>query len=592
MSRPPAMGDLADARRVNRRQAGPATSKRRADMASVNTPTRTEDARRQLLAGLPVAERRYTLAGIRTAVLEGGEGQPVVLLHGPGEHAPKWLRVIPELAKTHRIIAPDLPGHGASDPVDGTPGVQRALDWLHALIERTCATAPALVGQIVGGAVAARYAARHGDRIRCLVLADTLGLVPFAPAPEFGQALGAFVADPSEEAHDRLWERCAFDLDTLRAGLGERWHWLKAYNLTGARAPELRPTRHALMEAFGLPPIPPDELARTAVPTTLVWGRHDLATPLAVAHAASRERGWPLHVIDGAADDPAIEQPEAFVRVLRDVLARAAERPWDGIAAGYAAHVTPTHGSLAAEGLDRAGLRPGMRMLDVAAGSGSLALAAARGGARVLATDASPAMLALLHERARREGLEVETRVMDGQALELPDAGFDLVGSQFGVMLFPDMPRGLREMARVAKPGGRVLVHAFGDPQRIEFLGFFRQAVRAVRPQFDGPPTDPPPYEFQLADPQRLKTELAAAGLNDVQVVTTTETLAFDSGRALWDWLVSSNPIVERMLARLAVTADERVVITEALDKLVRERAGGAATARLASPVHIGIGTR
>jgi ubiquinone/menaquinone biosynthesis C-methylase UbiE len=66
-------------------------------------------------------------------------------------------------------------------------------------------------------------------------------------------------------------------------------------------------------------------------------------------------------------------------------------------------------------------------------------------------------MLELLKERARKEGLKVETRVMDGQALGLDDNSFDMAGSQFGVMLFPDMPKGIREMARVVRPGGRCL---------------------------------------------------------------------------------------------------------------------------------------
>ena len=54
------------------------------------------------------------LAGISTAVLEGGEGPPVVLLHGPSANATHWMRVLPGLARGHRVIAPDLPGHGAS----------------------------------------------------------------------------------------------------------------------------------------------------------------------------------------------------------------------------------------------------------------------------------------------------------------------------------------------------------------------------------------------------------------------------------------------------------------------------------------------
>ena len=91
-------------------------------------------------------------------------------------------------------------------------------------------------------------------------------------------------------------------------------------------------------------------------------------------------------------------------------------------------------------------------------------------------------MLELLTARARSEGLDIQTRVMDGHALQLDDASFDVAGSQFGVMLFPDMPRGVREMARVVVPGGRVLVTAYGDPHKIDFLAFFVRAVQGRAP--------------------------------------------------------------------------------------------------------------
>ena len=172
---------------------------------------------------------------------------------------------------------------------------------------------------------------------------------------------------------------------------------------------------------------------------------------------------------------------------------------WDAIAPGYDRTNTPTQMWLAAEGLRRAGLRKGMRFLDVAAGSGALGIPAARLGAHVTAVDQSPAMLALLQARADTEGLDIETRVMDGTALVFPDDSFDAVGSQFGVMLFPDMPKGISEMVRVARPGGRVLLHAYGDPHRIDFLEFLVNAVQSVRPWFDGPPMDPPPFEFPQA---------------------------------------------------------------------------------------------
>jgi pimeloyl-ACP methyl ester carboxylesterase len=73
-----------------------------------------ENPRERLLAELPVIERRLSLNGVTTAVLEGGEGSPVVLLHGPGGYGAHWLSIIANLATTHRVIAPDLPGHGES----------------------------------------------------------------------------------------------------------------------------------------------------------------------------------------------------------------------------------------------------------------------------------------------------------------------------------------------------------------------------------------------------------------------------------------------------------------------------------------------
>jgi SAM-dependent methyltransferase len=201
-------------------------------------------------------------------------------------------------------------------------------------------------------------------------------------------------------------------------------------------------------------------------------------------------------------------------------------------------------------------------------------------------------MLDLLRARARQEGLDIETRVMDGHALQLADNAFDIAGSQFGVMLFPDMPKGLHEMVRVVKPGGRVLLNVYGDPHKIEFFGFFITAVQSVRPEFNGPPMDPPPLPFQLQDPERLRKELSAAGLKDVKVETITETTEFRSGKELWDWLVSSNPIVEMVLGSLKLTGGERDVIQQALDRLVRERAGSGDTATLTNPINIGIGTK
>lgn len=269
----------------------------------------------------------------------------------------------------------------------------------------------------------------------------------------------------------------------------------------------------------------------------------------------------------------------------------APPQAWDAIAEGYDRHVAPQEADLAAEALDLAGLRAGERFLDVAAGTGGLALPAARRGAEVLAADWSAAMIARFAARAEAEGLRsARGRVMDCHALDLPDDGFDVVGSQFGVMLVPDQPRALREMVRVARPGGRVFLTAYGPPAELEFLGRFLDALRAVEPGFPGLPDDPPPLEFQVADPEVLRRRLEAAGLADVRVVRTAERPAFASGREMWDWVLFGNPIPGMAVAGLSEAGREEMV--RILDRFVRERAGAGRRAVIENAVHIGIGTK
>jgi pimeloyl-ACP methyl ester carboxylesterase len=278
----------------------------------------TDDARRRLLAGVPVSDRRLELADIPTAVLEGGDGPPMVLLHGSGEFAALWLRVVGDLvAGGQRVVAPDLPGHGASGIPAGPLDAGRALAWLGELLERTCPAPPTLVGRGLGGALAARFAVEHGDRLERLVLVGSLGLAPFDPAPSFGLAMQRFAEEPTAGTRDGLFRQCFADLDGLAGQLGERWTALAAYALDRARSPAMGAALGGLLPELGLPAIPPVELDRIPVPTTLIWGRQDLQVRLAVAEAASARHGWPLRVIDHAGDDPPLEQPKAFLAALR-----------------------------------------------------------------------------------------------------------------------------------------------------------------------------------------------------------------------------------------------------------------------------------
>jgi pimeloyl-ACP methyl ester carboxylesterase len=274
------------------------------------------DARRKLLARIPVSERRLELADVSTALLEGGEGPDMVLLHGPAAYGASWHPALRALVTTHHVIAPDLPGHGASAMVEGHLDGARVTAWLGELIEQTCATPPVLVGQLVGGAIAAHFAADDGERLERLVLVTPLGLAPFQPSPAFGAALMAFLSNPGEETHDELWAHCVLDLGALRGEPGARWELLKAYTLDVLRTTRVAEAMNELMEEFAARPIPEATLARIAVPTTLIWGRQDSIVPLSVAEAASARYGWPLQVVENAGNEPALEAPDAFLHAL------------------------------------------------------------------------------------------------------------------------------------------------------------------------------------------------------------------------------------------------------------------------------------
>lgn len=279
-----------------------------------------DGARDRLLAGSPLTERRLELAGVPTAVLAGGDGPPMVLLHSAGEFAALWLRVAPELIRTHRVVAPDLPGHGATGLPDGPLGVDRTLAWLRALIGETCPSPPVLVGRGLGGAVAARFALDHRDCVDRLVLVDSFGLAPFAPAPSFGLAMQEFLTQPTAQTRDALFAQCFVDLDRLREQVGARWEPIAAYALERTCSPIFQAASGELMQHFGLPAIPEAELARIEVPTGMIWGTGDRCVVPAVAEATRSRFGWPLHTIEGAGDDPPMEQPEAFLAALFDIL--------------------------------------------------------------------------------------------------------------------------------------------------------------------------------------------------------------------------------------------------------------------------------
>lgn len=195
---------------------------------------------------------------------------------------------------------------------------------------------------------------------------------------------------------------------------------------------------------------------------------------------------------------------------------------WDTAAQHYEETAHPFTACFAEIALTRVALGPKSRVLDVAAGTGALALAAARTGAQVLATDFSPGMVA----RIAAAGLpNVDAQVMDGQALALPDASFDAVFSIFGVIMFPDWRKGLAEMVRVTRPGGHGVVATWQDRGAATFL-LLGQIRRKLFPEREGMAM--PEAVKALSDPADFARELITAGYRDPQIEHVTRDYDLD----------------------------------------------------------------
>jgi len=278
--------------------------------------------RKAIIESLPVTERQLEIAGLQTAMLEGGSGPPVVLLHGPGESSLWWMQVLPELVESFRVIVPDLPGNGeTSTEMDEDESIEtQVINWLDHLISQTCSSSPVLIGHALGGAIAARFAIQHPDRFRELVLVDSLGLGKFRPSLGFAFNLIRFSLSPTRKNYERFLPQCMHNTDTLKQNVGEHWESMIRYYLTCSQDKKRMNALQSIMKKVGIPVIPPAQLGNIKQPVSLIWGRHDRAIKLKVAEEASNRYGWPLFVIENAGDDPKMEQPEAFLETLFKLL--------------------------------------------------------------------------------------------------------------------------------------------------------------------------------------------------------------------------------------------------------------------------------
>ena len=261
---------------------------------------------------------------------------------------------------------------------------------------------------------------------------------------------------------------------------------------------------------------------------------------------------------------------------------------WDATSAQYDASMPHFLRPYALECIRIAEVAPSHELLDVAAGTGVLALAAAPRVARVVAVDFAPKMIEILASHAASAGHDnVAAHVMDGQRLELPDGSFDRVLSNFGVIFFPDRVKGFAEIHRVLRPGGRVVVSAWSSLQRFEALGVLMSALQQAVPDLPRPPK--PPTLLSLADPGKLAEELRAGGFEDVRVESITGYFEAPNAETFWARMETTAPPIVAMLKRIG---PENVARTRdhVLDTL-RSRFGDGPV-KLAGEAHYGIGVR
>ena len=273
---------------------------------------------------MTVEEQNVEIDGLPIRYLAAGEGPPLVLLHGAGDNSLDWRWVMPSLAATHRVYAPDLPGSPDSarpaadySPVYFERFVVGFLDTLG--IERA-----AMVGNSLGGLIALRVVLSEPTRVTALVLVDSAGLGrAINPAftsvnvPGLGEAAVPFWIT-SVGAYQRAWGRTALLFarppgSVPREWLAEQCRLAQSSGYLEAHLTVLR----ALVSPLGQREVLVERLPSLNLPTLVVWGARDRVFPKSHAReAVGRLREGSLAVIPGRGHMPHVECPERFMAAL------------------------------------------------------------------------------------------------------------------------------------------------------------------------------------------------------------------------------------------------------------------------------------
>jgi len=248
--------------------------------------------------------------------LEAGEGPPVVLLHGVGLDAAaiSWKHAIPELAESHRVIAPDLPGHGESDKPRRRYTTEYYIDVLAELVAELDLDTPRLAGISMGGGIALGYALEN--EVERLALVDSYGLGSDAPwRPAAAMALRIPVVDRL------VWAGMGVNEGTVRDTL--RGYMTQASEEFVTEIHEvlqdddcgrtLRSWQRSEFRTCGFRTCYLDDLGELSTPTLLIHGADDTLLPASWSRrAAERLPASELHVFEDCGHWPPRERPATF----------------------------------------------------------------------------------------------------------------------------------------------------------------------------------------------------------------------------------------------------------------------------------------
>jgi pimeloyl-ACP methyl ester carboxylesterase len=271
---------------------------------------------------LPGFEERFVEArGTRLRYLVAGEGEPLLLVHGLGGSAANWLALAPLLLPGRRVIVPELPGHGGSDPLPAAAGLSVYADRLAALLDAPAA----VVGHSLGGAIALRLAIRRPELVRALVLAGAAGISSGTRRARYGLTVTSLLKPGRKIAPHRERVARSAALKTLVFG---RWGASDppALPLETAEAFLSGPARHTDTVSAAKALVrddPRPDLDRVACPVLLLWGARDHQLPVGDAFEYARRLRAPLRVIADCGHLLIGERPEACADAISGFLSES-----------------------------------------------------------------------------------------------------------------------------------------------------------------------------------------------------------------------------------------------------------------------------